>query len=54
MLLSLIDGRPLLMQNMQMPTELIVRGTTAPPPEGRPEPGERGEHASAPDDEDAR
>ena len=34
MLLSLIDGRPLLMQNMQMPTELIVRGTTAPPPAG--------------------
>ena len=33
MLLSLVDGRPLLMQNMQMPTELIVRGTTAPPPE---------------------
>jgi LacI family transcriptional regulator len=31
MLLSLVDGRPLLMQNMQMPTELIVRGTTAPP-----------------------
>jgi LacI family transcriptional regulator len=53
MLLSLIDGRPLLMQNMQMPTELIVRGTTAPPPEGTPEPGEGGEHASAPGDGDA-
>jgi hypothetical protein len=32
MLLSLLDGRPLLLQNMQIPTELIVRGTTAPPP----------------------
>jgi LacI family transcriptional regulator len=38
MLLSLLDGRPLLMQNMQMPTELIVRGTTAPPPQGTPAP----------------
>jgi LacI family transcriptional regulator len=54
MLLSLIDGRPLLMQNMQMPTELIVRGTTAPPPAGTPEPAEGEEHTSAPGDGDAR
>ena len=40
MLLSLIDGRPLLMENMQMPTELIVRGTTSAPPVGRPASGE--------------
>lgn len=31
MLLSLIDERPLLMSNMQMPVELVVRGTTAAP-----------------------
>ena len=54
MLLSLIDGRPLLMQNMQMPTELIVRGTTAPPPAGTPGPAEGEEHAGAPGDGDAR
>jgi LacI family transcriptional regulator len=54
MLLSLIDGRPLLMQNMQMPTELIVRGTTAPPPDGTPKPGGGGEHAGVPGDRDAR
>jgi LacI family transcriptional regulator len=54
MLLSLLDGRPLLMQNMQMPTELIVRGTTAPPPDAAPATGEGGEHASVPGAEDAR
>ena len=53
MLLSLIDGRPLLMQNMQMQTELIVRGTTAAPPEGTPEAGESGERASVPRDGNA-
>ena len=41
MLLSLIDGRPLLMENMQMPTDLIVRGTTAPPADALPR-GRRG------------
>ena len=40
MLLSLIDGSPLLMENMQMPTELVVRGTTAPPSPGQAAPGE--------------
>lgn len=43
MLLSLIDGRPLLMENMQMPTELVVRGTTAPPSPGQAAPGEAGD-----------
>lgn len=33
-LLSLIDGQPLLMENMQLPTTLIVRNTTAPPSTG--------------------
>jgi LacI family transcriptional regulator len=31
MLSNLIDDRPLMMKHMQMPTELIVRGTTAGP-----------------------
>jgi LacI family transcriptional regulator len=31
MLLGLIDGRPVLMQDMRMPTELVVRGTAAQP-----------------------
>jgi LacI family transcriptional regulator len=43
MLLSLIDDRPLLMENMQMPTELIVRGTTAPPSDALPAAGEADE-----------
>jgi LacI family transcriptional regulator len=43
MLLSLIDGRPLLMENMQMPTELVVRGTTAPPAEALPAAGDADE-----------
>lgn len=40
MLLSLVDGRPLLMENMRMPTELVVRGTTAPPSERAPRAGD--------------
>ena len=54
MLLALIDGRPLLMESMQMPTELIVRGTTAPPLADRPAPGEDSRPGSAPGDEYAR
>jgi LacI family transcriptional regulator len=34
MLSNLIDDRPLHMEHMRMPTELILRGTTAPPPNG--------------------
>jgi LacI family transcriptional regulator, galactose operon repressor len=53
MLLGLIDGRPLLMENMQMPTELVVRGTTAPPL-ADPARGEDGNHGGVPADGDAR
>jgi hypothetical protein len=48
MLLSLIDGRPPLMENMQMPTELIVRGTTASPSPGQEAPGEAGDLEALP------
>jgi LacI family transcriptional regulator, galactose operon repressor len=50
MLLSLIDGHPLLMENMRMPTELVVRGTTAPPAGRSPADRPQGEAA----DEDSR
>lgn len=33
-LLSLVDGQPLLMDHMQLPTTLMVRGSTAPPAAG--------------------
>ena len=32
-LLSLVDGQPLLMDHMQLPTTLMVRGSTAVPAE---------------------
>jgi LacI family transcriptional regulator len=33
-LLSLIDGQPLLMEHMQLPTTLVIRESAAPPPQG--------------------
>jgi LacI family transcriptional regulator len=54
MLLSLVDGRPLLMQNMQMPTELVVRGTTAPPSGRADGPGRGGRAGGEALDGDSR
>jgi LacI family transcriptional regulator len=35
-LLSIIEGQQLLMEHMQVPTELVVRSSTAPPPTSGP------------------
>ena len=42
------------MQNMQMPTELIVRGTTAPPPEHPHAQGKAGQPHGEALDRDSR